>query len=385
MIFICNAHVKPMSGPDLENGALLIGDDGKIAAVGSDLKAPAGAEIIDAGGRLVTPGCVDAHCHTGLDDEAMRWEGKDFNEKGDCVAPQMRAIDGFWPQDTAIPKAVAGGVTTVCTGPGSSNVVGGTFIVVKLSGSCVDEMVLKSPAAMKCAFGENPKNAFGQNQKKMPYTRMGVAALLRELLFRAKNYMEELDGGKEPKFDMKLHAMLPVMRGEIPLKCHAHRADDILTAVRIGKEFGVKVTLDHCSGGEQIVPQLQKAGYPVFIGPTATFKSKPEVSEKSFTTPGVLSRAGLEVSIITDAPVIAQEDLPLCAGRAVAYGMDEQDAWKAITLNPAHSLGVDDRIGSLAVGKDADVVIWTANPLTAVGGHAYMTLIDGKIVYRENG
>ncbi|MBO5702659.1 MAG: amidohydrolase, partial [Clostridia bacterium] len=251
MILIKNGYIKPMVGEDIANGSVLIGDDGKIIAVGENIEAPAGAEIIDAEGRLVTPGCVEAHCHIGLHNEAVGWEGRDFNESVDPLTPHMRAIDSINPQDEAFLTAIRGGVTTACTGPGSANVVGGTFAVIKLVGNRVDNMIVKHPAAMKCAFGENPKRVYGQGGKKSPVTRMATAALLRELLFKSRRYLADKEAGKDP-FDMKLEAMIPVMKGEIPLKAHAHRADDILTSIRIAKEFGIKLTLDHCTDGSII-------------------------------------------------------------------------------------------------------------------------------------
>ena len=383
MLLIQNAHILPIVGDEIENGSLLL-DQGKISAIGTRFPVPPEAEVIDAQGRLVTPGCIDAHCHVGLDNEAMNWEGADFNEMVDPITPQMRAIDSINPLDEGLADAVQGGVTTVCTGPGSANVVGGTFAVIKLHGKRVDKMILKDPAAMKCAFGENPKGCYGKNGSKAPMTRMGTAALLRELLFKARRYRDDKLSGKEPAFDMKLEAMLPVMAGEIPLKCHCHRADDILTAVRIAKEFGLRATLDHCTDGELIADELAEEGFPVFIGPSLGHKSKIELKNKSFTTPGVLNRAGLTVSIITDAPVIPLRYLPMCAGLAVNSGLDKAEAWKAITINPAASLGVADRVGSLEPGKDADVVIWTADPLSEIGGEAWCTIIDGRVVYHRN-
>ena len=383
MLLIQNAHILPIVGDEIENGSLLL-DQGKIAAIGTKFPVPPEAEVIDAQGRLVTPGCIDAHCHVGLDNEAMNWEGADFNEMVDPITPQMRAIDSINPLDEGLADAVQGGVTTVCTGPGSANVVGGTFAVIKLYGKRVDKMILKDPAAMKCAFGENPKGCYGKNGSKAPMTRMGTAALLRELLFKARRYRDDKLSGKEPAFDMKLEAMLPVMAGEIPLKCHCHRADDILTAVRIAKEFGLRATLDHCTDGELIADELAEEDFHVFIGPSLGHKSKIELKNKSFTTPGVLNRAGLTVSIITDAPVIPLRYLPMCAGLAVNSGLDKAEAWKAITINPAVSLGVADRVGSLEPGKDADVVIWTADPLSEIGGEAWCTIIDGRVVYHRN-
>ena len=381
MLLIKNGYIKPMVGADIENGCVLIDDNGKIAAVGAQIQAPKGCTVIDAEGRLVTPGCVDAHCHIGLDNEAMGWEGHDYNEITDPITPHMRSIDSINPMDEAFGLAVRGGVTAACTGPGSANVVGCTFVAIKLVGKRVDKMIIKYPLAMKCAFGENPKRCYGQGAKKSPMTRMGTAAVLRELLFKSKRYLEDKEAGKSPAFDMKLEAMIPVMKGEIPLKAHAHRADDILTSIRIAKEFSVGLTLDHCTDGACIADELAKEGYPAFVGPSFGAKTKIELNNKSFETAGILHKAGVKVSIITDSPVIPQQNLPMCAGLAAQGGMPMEEAWKAITINPAESIGIADRVGSLEPGKDADIVIWTADPLTTIGGEAYMTIIDGKIIY----
>ena len=381
MLLIKNGYVKTMAGADIENGCVLIDDNGKIAAVGTDICAD-GAAVIDAGGRLVTPGCVEAHCHIGVDNSKMRWEGMDYNEMSDPVTPHMRAIDGINPIDETFPLALRNGVTTACTGPGSANVVGGTFVAIKLAGNRVDDMILKNPLAMKVAFGENPKGCYGQRGGKTPITRMATAALLRELLFKSRNYLQAKEAGKEPNFDMKLEAMIPVIKKEIPLKAHAHRADDIFTAIRIAKEFDVDLTLDHCTDGELIADQLAAEGYPAFIGPSFGGKTKIELANKSFTTPGVLHRAGVPISIITDAPVIPLEHLPMCAGFAVSAGLDAEEGWRSITINPATQTGIGDRVGSLEVGKDGDVVIWQDDPLTVIGTEAYLTVVDGKVVYR---
>jgi len=380
MLLIKNGHIKPMVGADIPGGSVLVGDDGKIAAVGVDIPAPQGAEIIDAQGRLVTPGCVDAHCHIGLHNEMMRWEGMDYNELSDPITPQMRAVDSINPMDESFGLALEGGVTTACTGPGSANVVGGTFAAIKLWGKRVDNMIVKAPAAMKIAFGENPKGCYGQGGKKSPVTRMAVAALLRELLFKTRRYMEDKEAGKNPAFDMKLEAMIPVLKKEIPLKAHAHRADDIFTAIRVAKEFGVGLTLDHCTDGSLIADELAKEGLPVFVGPSLGSKSKIELSNKSFNTPGELYRAGNTVSIITDAPVIPLQYLPMCAGLAVDSGLPYEEGWRAITVNPAKAIGISDRVGSLEAGKDADIVIWTADPLRQVGAKAWKTIVEGKTV-----
>ena len=381
MLLIKNGYIKSMAGPDIPNGCVLIDDDGKIVSVAEHIDAPE-ATVIDAEGRLVTPGCVDAHCHIGLDNEACGWEGHDYNEMTDPLTPQMRAIDSINPMDEAFANAIRGGVTTACTGPGSANVVGGTFTTIKLVGKRVDKMIIKDAVAMKCAFGENPKRCYGQAGKKSPMTRMGTAAVLRELLFKTRRYLEDKEAGKTPGFDMKLESMLPVIKGEMPLKAHAHRADDILTSIRIAKEFGLKLTLDHCTDGALIADELAEEGYPAFVGPSFGSKTKIELSHKSFETPKVLNQAGVKVSIITDAPVIPLQYLPMCAALAVKEGLPMEEGWKAITINPAESVGIGDRVGSLEPGKDGDVVIWTADPMVTAGAESYITIVDGKIVYQ---
>lgn len=388
MILIKNGLVKPVTGEDIPGGQVLL-DGSKIVAVGKTVEAPADAQVIDAEGCLVAPGFVEGHCHIGLDEEAIGFEGADYNERTDPVTPHMRGIDGLNPMDEAFFDAYSHGVTTAVTGPGSANVVGGTFLAVKLCGKRVDNMVVKDPIAMKIAFGENPKRCYGGDSKKAPITRMGTAALLREVLQKSQNYKEAMDawekdpeGHKKPEFDAKLHAMLPVMRGEIPLKSHAHRADDIFTSLRIAKEFGVGITLDHCTDGHLIADELAKEGRPCLVGPTFGSKSKFELKNKCWDTPRVLVENGLKVAIITDAPVIPLKYLPLCAGLAMQAGLSEEDAWKAVTINPAEIVGIDSRVGSLEAGKDADVVIYKGNPLTDVQCKTLYTIMDGEIVYQ---
>lgn len=384
MILIQGGLVKTITGGDIENGQVLI-DGGKIVAVGQNLDVPEGTQVYDATGCMVTPGFIDAHCHIGVDEEASRWEGNDTNEYSSPVTPEMRAIDGINPRDEAFGNALGGGVTTAITGPGSANVLGGSFVAMKLYGDCVDDMIVKYPVAMKIAFGENPKGCYGQNGKKEPVTRMAVAALLREQLFKAKRYAEEIeeaekDPSKKRPFDMQLEALLSVIRKEIPLKAHAHRADDILTAIRIAKEFDLDITLDHVTEGHLIVDHLVKAGKPVLVGPSLGSKSKQELKEKSFATAGILDKAGLEVCIITDAPVIPLYYLPLCAGLAVKAGMKEESAWRAITINPAHVIGISDRVGSLEAGKDADIAIFDGNPLKDIQCRTKAVFVNGEEV-----
>ena len=381
MLFIKNGHIKTMVGNDIENGYILVGDDGKILSVGENMDAPEGADVIDACGKLVTPGCVEAHCHIGLEVMSIGDQGKEHNEKSDPITPHIRAIDSIYPQDEAFSDAVSHGVTSACTGPGSTNVVGGTFAAIKLYGDCIDDMIIKSPVAMKCAFGENPKNAFG-SVRKSPCTRMANAALLRELLFKSKRYLADKESGKDV-FDMKLEAMIPVIKREIPLKAHAHRADDILTAIRIAKEFDVNMTIDHCTAGATIADKIASSGYPALVGPSFTAKRKFELADKSFATAATLHEAGVPISIITDNPVTPIEYLPLCAGLCVADGLPYEEAWKAITINPAKQMGISDRVGSLESGKDGDIVIWNDDPLKMIAAKVFMTVIDGKIVYKS--
>ena len=387
MILIRNGLVKTMAGPDIENGQVLL-DGGKIVAVGKEVNAPADAQVIDATGCLVTPGLIDGHCHIGMEEAAIGFEGTDGNECTDPLTPQVRAIDAIQPMDETLAQAAAAGVTTAVTGPGSGNVVGGTFVAIKMHGSRVDDMVLKYPVAMKCAFGENPKRVYG-TQKKMPMTRMGTAALLRDLLARTveydeakKAYAADPKNNKKPAIDVKLEAMLPVIHKEIPLKAHAHRADDIFTALRIAKEFDVDITLDHCTEGHLIVDELVKEGKGVLVGPTMGDKSKFELKNKSFETPKAMNEAGLTMCIVTDAPVLPLEYLSLCAGLAVNAGLDEQEAWKAITINPAKITGLSDRVGSLEVGKDADVAIFRGNPITDLQYTTAYAIINGEIVHQ---
>ncbi len=357
-------------------------EDGRISAIGTKLDIPSGAQVVDASGLTIYPGLVEAHGHIGLDGWAVGYEGQDYNEYNDPVTPQLRAIDGINPFDESLRDAVSGGVTTLCTGPGSSNVLGGTFAAFKPAGTCIDQMCLLPQAAMKCAFGENPKRCY---REKRISSRMNTAALLREMLFKAREYMEKLDAAgddpaKKPAFDMQLHALLPVLRKEIPLKAHAHQANDILTAIRIAREFDVRLTLEHVTEGALIVDELARANVPLAIGPTFGQPSKIELKNKSWQTPAILNAAGCQVSIITDSPVTQQSHLRFCAAMAIESGMPPFDALRAITINPARHIGVEARIGSLEVGKDADIVL-AGGDLFELRSHIVATYIDGKKVF----
>ncbi len=377
MLCIKNGMIHDGVNREAFRGDILV-EDGKIRAVGEVPVIPEGAEIVDAEGLQVYPGFVEAHGHIGLDGYGIGYEGMDYNELNDIISPQMRGIDGVKPMDPAFAMAAAAGVTCVCVGPGSANVLGGTFTAIKTVGSRADDMVVRDGVAMKCAFGENPKRVY---RDKKDSSRMTTAALLRETLFKAQEYMEKKEAAgedlsKKPAFDMKMESLLPVMKREIPLKAHAHAAEDIFTALRIAKEFDLKITLEHVTEGHLIAEELAKENVPLAVGPTLTSASKFELRNKSWVTPGRLAAAGCQVSIITDSPVIPQEYLPLCAGLAVQAGMDP---FAAITINPARHAGIADRVGSLEAGKDADIVITEGCPFEVSAKVKYV-FIDGKQV-----
>lgn len=355
--------------------------NGKIIAMGTALEIPADAEVIDATGLEVYPGFVEAHGHIGLDGYGIGYEGADYNEYNDIAAPHLRGLDGVKPLEPTFKTAAKAGVTSVCVGPGSANVIGGTFTTLKTVGNSVEEMVIRDGVAMKCAFGENPKRCY---RDKKDSSRMTTAAILREYLFKAREYLAKKEAAgddifKKPAFDMKMEALIPVLKKEIPIKCHAHAVADILTAARIAKEFDVKLTLEHVTEGHLIVDELVALNVPLAIGPTMTNPGKFENRNRNWETPGILAKAGCQVSIITDSPVISQEHLPLCAGMAVKAGMDPFQALQAITINPAKHAGIADRVGSLEVGKDADIIITDGCPFE-VSTNVIEVLIDGKKV-----
>ena len=355
-------------------------DGGKIVKIGKGLSAD-GAEVIDATGLQVYPGFVEAHCHIGLDGYGIGYEGHDYNELNDPVTPQVQAIDGINPFDPCMKMAAKAGVTCFATGPGSSNSIGGTFAAIKPVGTRVDNMIVKFPVAMKCAFGENPKRCY---QKQGISSRMTNAAKIREALNKAKVYKAKIeaagdDASKLPAYDQKSEALIPVLNHEIPLKAHAHQANDIFTAIRIAKEFGVGLTLEHVTEGHMIVDELAKENLPLAVGPTFGHASKFELQNKTWETPGILAKAGCHVSIITDAPVTPLHYLPLCAGLAIKAGMDEYEALRAVTINPAEHIGIADRVGSLEEGKDADVVIVDGCPFDVTGEIKHV-LINGEEV-----
>ena len=359
----------------------LLIEDGRIAAIGKDLCPEVDCERVDAAGLRIYPGFVDAHCHIGLDGTGIGYEGQDYNEYNDPVTPQLRAEDGINPFDPSLRQAALAGITSIGTGPGSSNAIGGTFAAIKTVGRRVDRMIIKAPAAMKCAFGENPKRCY---EKKGITSRMTNAALIREALSKARQYRAKKEAAGEdlsamPAYDAKCEALLPVLEGVLPLKAHAHQANDLFTALRIAREYGVPITLEHVTEGHLVADELAEEKVPLAVGPTLTHATKFELQNKSWTTPGVLAAVGCQVSIITDAPVIPEEYLPLCAGLAVKAGMDPFAALQAITINPARHLGIDNRVGSLETGKDADLVLCDGDPFR-VETRVVQVYIDGKPV-----
>jgi imidazolonepropionase-like amidohydrolase len=336
-------------------------------------------EVLDVRGAWVMPGIIESHCHIGISEEKIGMIGDDCNEGTKPVTPSLRALDAINPMDAAFHDAIQTGITSVMVGPGSANVVAGQFLFMKTHGRCIDEMVVKNPAAMKVAFGENPKTCYG-DKDEYPATRMGVAALLRKTLFEAMQYKKEKENGSLDKIDFEMEAWLPVLNKEIPLKAHAHRADDILTAIRIAKEFDLRMTLDHGTESHLIAEKIKRSGFPVIVGPDLTSRSKPEVQNMNFKTNRILQEQGVLFSIMTDHPVSMIQYLPLCAGLAVKQGLPLEEGLKAITINAARICGVEDMVGSLRKGKHADIAIFTGNPMELFTQTLY-TMIDGQIVY----
>ncbi|MGV8077715.1 MAG: amidohydrolase [Methanosarcina sp.] len=368
----------------LENTDILI-EENKIVDIGTITEEA--DEIIDASGKLVFPGFIDAHSHLGMWEDSMGFEGADGNEETDPVTPHLRAIDGINPCDRCFSEAISHGITATATGPGSANVLGGQFAAIKTYGKRIDNMIIKSPVAMKIAFGENPKTVY-KEKHKAPTTRMATAAILRETLFKALEYMSkkekaEKDGKEAPDYDIRYESLIPVLKGEIPLKAHAHRADDIYTAIRIAREFNLKLTLDHVTEGHLMIEELKKEKYPCIVGPNLTDRSKIELKNLSFKNPGILSKNGIMVALMTDHPVVPLQYLILCAALSVKEGMDEYEALKAITINPAVILGINDRVGSIEKGKDADIVIMNGHPFDTFST-TEMVIVDGEIAYEAS-
>lgn len=385
-MYIVGGRIVTMTGKDFPEGVIHI-KNGRIAAIGSAKEIPVKSgeqeQVLTVRDGFIMPGIIEAHCHMGITEEKKGMEGDDCNETVDPVTPYLRAIDAVNTMDAAFDDAVKAGITAAMIGPGSSNVVGGQFALLKTKGRRVDDLIVKAPAAMKVAFGENPKvNYSGQN--KSPSTRMAIAAMLRRELAEATNYLAQKEHarckGEAFAIDFTKECWIPVLRGEIPLKAHVHRVDDIFTAIRIAEEFGLRMTLDHCSEGHLIAGELAETGFPAIVGPDLTSRNKIEVQNMDFKTAGILNQAGVMVAITTDHPVSQIQYLPLCAGLAVKAGLPMTEGLKAITLYPAIICGVSERMGSLEVGKDADIAIFDGNPMEVFTRTLY-TIIDGEIVY----
>lgn len=379
MLLIKNGKVLTMAGVSYESGCVLIKDK-KIYKVNKEIseKDYSITEVIDAKGMWVMPGLIEAHCHIGITEEKKGFEGDDCNEMKEPVTPYIRAIDAINPMDSAFHNAICSGITSVMVGPGSSNVVGGQFAFIKTNGRSIDDMVVLSPAAMKVAFGENPKTNY-DGMDKIPSTRMTIAALLREELFNAKEYIKKKNKSDfEPEF--RKECWTPVLNNDIPLKAHVHRTDDILTAIRIAKEYNLNITLDHCTEGHLIVDEIKRSGFPAIIGPSLASRNKIEVQNMDFKTAGVLNKAGIKVAITTDHPVVRIQYLPICAGFAAKEGLGIEEGLKAITINAAEICNVSDRVGSIEEGKDADIAIFDGNPMETFTNTMY-TIINGEIVY----
>lgn len=382
MKLFTHARVYALSGTDVIENGYVSWEDGKITGIGAmaDMPTCPGAEVYDVHGMCVSPGFVDAHCHIGMWEDALAFEGDDGNESTDPVTPHLRALDAVNPQDRCFAEALSAGVTTVVTGPGSANPIGGQFLAMKTYGRRVDDMVIAQPCAMKMALGENPKLVHGKKGKP-PLTRMATAALIRQTLYAARDYQKKRETCGE-KLDIKLEALLPVLSGELPVKFHAHRADDICTALRIADEFGLRCSIEHATGVLEIADILQKAGVPVNAGPCLTDRSKPELKELSFETPAALLRQGLPVAVITDHPVTPEQYLPLCAALLQRYGVSEVEALKTVTLYAARNCGLQGRVGAIAPGLDADLVVTAQSPLS-LASKVYAVVAGGVYIEQK--
>jgi imidazolonepropionase-like amidohydrolase len=378
---IVGGRVIPVAGAPFEDGVVLIAD-GRIEAVGRDVRVPEGVERVDAAGRVVLPGLVDAHVHLGVHEEGDGWAGQDTNELTDPVTPHVRVMDAINPADLGFADAVAGGVLTVNVNPGSGNPIGGQTAAVRSAGRSVDEMVLRAPSGMKSALGENPKRVYGE-RKQFPSTRLGTAAAIRDALVKTANYLAKRDHeGDEPaERDLRWEALGLVLTGEIPWRQHCHRADDIDTALRLAGEFGYRLVIDHGTEAVLLADRLAERGVPVLIGPLLTSRSKVELRNRSLANPGRLAAAGVEVGIITDHPVVPVHLLHVQAALAVREGLDPAAALRAVTLTPARVLGLDDRLGSLEPGKHATLCVWSGDPLDA-RSRVESAWIEGRQVYR---
>jgi len=389
-VAIVGGRVVPVSGPSIDGGTVLIAD-GKITAVGAGVPVPDDVPVIDAAGKWVLPGFVEAHGHVGVHEEAEGWAGSDTNEMTDPVTASVRALDAINPADLGFRDAVGGGVLAVNVNPGSGNPIGGQTCALKCWGRTVDEMLLRAPAGLKSALGENPKRVYGE-QKKTPSTRLGIAAVIRGAFVEASNYLARIEAEegkpaserKPVDRDLKLEALGKVLRREIPWRQHCHRADDIATAMRIADEFGYYLVIDHGTEAHLVADLLAARNIPVIIGPLFTSRSKVELRNRSLANPGKLAAAGVTIAITTDHPVVPINFLVHQASLSVKYGLDRDVALQALTINPARIIGVADRLGSLEPGKDGDVVVWSGDPLDVLS-RVERAFMDGQEIYTAVG
>ncbi len=389
-VAISGGRVVPIVGEEIPGGTVLI-ENGKIAAVGGNVPVPDGARVIDAAGSWVLPGFIEAHGHLGVSEEAEGWAGQDTNEMTEPVTAHVRAIDAINPAEMGFRDAISGGVLAVNVNPGSGNPVGGQTVALKCWGRTVDQMALRQPSGMKSALGENPKRVYGE-QKKTPSTRLGTAAVIRGALVDAANYLRRIEAEqakpeaerKPVDRDLKLEALGRVLRREIPWRQHCHRADDIATAIRIADEFGYDLVIDHGTEAHLLAGILAARDIPVIIGPLLTSRSKVELRNRSLANPGKLARAGVTIAITTDHPVVPVNFLVHQAALAVKDGLDRETALRALTINPARIAGIEDRLGSIEPGKDADLVLWSGDPLDVLS-RAERVFVDGAEIYTYSG
>lgn len=375
MIALTNGKLYTITDGIIERGTVLL-DGNKIAAAGADVQIPADAQIIDVEGRIVTPGFIDAHTHIGIDEEIHQPIGDDCNEMTEPNTAELRAMDAINYRDLSFQDAVRAGITTVMITPGSANVFGGLITVMKTYGKTYKDMLINGEAGLKMAFGENPKRVYGEKDKT-PSTRMATMAIARQGFYEAKEYLNKSEEDRE--FSLQTEHIAKALDGGIPVRAHAHRADDIMTAIRLRDEFNLDLVVEHCTDGHLIVEELKEAGVKTAVGPSLSNRAKVEMENVTFRTPGILASAGIDVAIITDAPCTPIQYLPLCAGLAMREGMTEEDAMRALTIVPAEILKVDDRLGSLTAGKDADIVVWNNHPLEIMG-KPEMVFVNGQQV-----
>ncbi|SMC97701.1 amidohydrolase [Sporomusa malonica] len=381
MIALTGGKILTMCGKNLDYGTILVRNN-KIWAVGRNPDIPPGCRVIDVTGKIITPGLIDAHTHLGVESEGMGWAGTDVNERSEPITPGMHTLDAINPADLGLLEAYQGGVTTVMVAPGSANPIGGQCVILKTAPKpIVEQMLLQRYAGLKIAFGENPKRVYGADRQKMPVSRMATAALIREALWKARHHLAKQDD-KDFNYDLGLEAIAKVLRKEMPLRAHAHRADDIVSAIRIAREFDVDLIIEHGTEAYLVADMLAAEKIPVVLGPTLSTRSKLELKDKTMETPALLYRHGVPFAMMSDHPVTPSCFLSVYAGLATRYGLPVHQALKMVTCDAARILGLDDRIGSLAPGMDADLVVWSEDPLM-LSARPEIVMVDGRIDFLQ--